>query len=386
MGSGDQLTGARRITFLIRALTVGGAERQLVELAVGLQQSGWSVTVVTFYDGGALEAELMARGVPVCSLGKRGRWDILGFAIRLARTLRKLRPEVLHPYLPTEDVLGTLMKPLLPRTRLVWGVRASNMDLHKYDWLARLTFKLSCYLSRFADLIICNSEAGRAFHEKAGYRASRMVVVRNGIDVERFRPDVTAGATLRQDWGIAESALLIGAVGRLDPMKDHATFLRAAALVGRDQRSVRYVCVGDGEPQFRATLQTLATNLGLGDCLIWAGTRLDMAAVYNAVDLIVSSSSWGEGFPNAVGEAMASGVPCVVTDVGDSAWLVGDTGWVCPPDAPTLLAAAITDALSSRDDLLARGKRARLRITAQFAPARLIATTAQLLEGVTQRA
>ena len=133
---------------------------------------------------------------------------------------------------------------------------------------------------------------------------------------------------MRLEWGIAECEKLIGQVGRLDPMKDHSTFLKAAALLAHERKDVRFVCVGEGPTGYRDELYSLAKTLGLASRLIWAGSRRDMPAVYNAFDVAVSSSRWGEGLPNVIAEAMACGVPCVVTDVGDSAFVVDKLGVV----------------------------------------------------------
>lgn len=374
------------VIFLIPALIIGGAQRQLIELAVGLHALGWTVKVVTFYDGGALTADLVSRGIAVASLHKRGRWDVARFTWRLLICLRREHPDVVHGYLGTPNLLTVLLKPMLGGMRVVWGVRASDVDFTQYDWLAGLSFRVACRLSRFANLIICNSAAGREFHAQRGYPSQRMVVVSNGIDVDRFHRDADARRDLRREWRIGDDELLVGLVGRLDPKKDHATFLAAAAKVAEATLGVRFICVGADPKGRRASLARLASDLGLDGKLIWEDARLDVARVYNALDLAVSSSRWGEGFPNVVAEAMATEVPCVVTDVGDSSLVVGDTGWVCSAGDPTELARTIESALSSAPELRAAGTRARDRIVAEFSVARLARSTsdylAKLIEGV----
>jgi glycosyltransferase involved in cell wall biosynthesis len=335
--------------------------------------------VLVFYGGGELEADLLKRGVRVQSLGKSGRWDLVGFSFRLLRAVRRERPDILHGYLGTENLLSTLIRPFFPKMHVVWGVRASNMDLNEYDWLARILFRMGGWFSRFADLIICNSTAGKEFSAAHGYASNRMVVIPNGIDSERFKPEPAARSELRAQWAVGSDELLVGVVARLDPMKDHDTFLRAAAAVGNARPNVRFVCVGDGPEPYRSRLKSLASDLGLDERLTWAGPRTDMANVYNALDLAVLSSQWGEGFPNVVAEAMATGVPCVVTDVGDAADVVGDTGWVCPPNDPARLARAVGSATASRQILAAYGQRARERVRTEFSVERLTATTAKQL-------
>ena len=330
------------ILFLAHSLEGGGAERQLVNLALGLALRGRRVSVAVFYDGGPYGAGLAAAGVKLIDLNKKGRWDILPFLSRLLRLLRAQRPAVLHSYLAGPNIIAAALKPLLFRgTRIVWGVRASNVDLEQYGWFTRGCYGVERRLARFADLIICNSRAGLEYAVTRGFPRRKTVVIPNGIDTGYFKADMAARASARTEWGVSEHQILVGLAARLDPMKDHPTFLRAAAALSQARRNLRFVCVGDGPDPFKAELRLLAATLGLNKKLIWAGSRLDMPAVYSALDIVCSSSSFGEGFSNAIGEAMACGVPCVVTDVGDAAYIVGDSGCVIAPSDHRALAAAI---------------------------------------------
>ncbi|PWT76317.1 MAG: group 1 glycosyl transferase [Chloroflexi bacterium] len=334
--------------FLIRSLGQGGAERQLVNLAHGLRRLGHDVAVVTFYPGEWLETELSDAGIPVWTLGKRGRWDIVRSALKLFRLVQKERPAILHSYLSTANLLALLPKACCPSLKLVWGVRASNVDFDCYDWFTKLSFQCECLLSKVADLIIANSHTGREYHLERGFPGNKIIVIHNGVDIDRFKRDEEAGKRVRWEWGIEEQERLIGHVGRLDPMKDHPTFLKAAALLAQERKDVRFVCVGEGPSDYREELYSLADKLGLGGRLIWAGSRRDMPDVYNALDVAASSSRWGEGIPNVIAEAMACSVPCVVTDVGDSAFLVAESGVVVKAGDPTLLAQGINMALTGK--------------------------------------
>lgn len=315
----------------LRCLEYGGAERQAVNLALGLRRRGWPAAVLVFYPGGPLQAELEQAGAPVLSPDKQGRWDLFSFLPRLAALLRSRRPQVLYSFLDAPNLLAAALKPLLPGTKLVWGLRASNMDLSRYDRFSRFVFGLARRLAGVPDLIIANSQAGRDFHIGRGYPSEKLAVEPNGVDVQRFRPDPAAGAELRRAWGVERSQRLIGLAGRLDPMKDHETFLRAAAGAVRERRDLRFVCLGGGPEQELRRLQAMARDLGLGRRVVWAGAWADMPAAYNALDLLASTSAFGEGFSNAVSEAMACGVPCVVSRVGDSALIVNDPDLVVPP-------------------------------------------------------
>lgn len=376
-----------RILFLIRRLGYGGAERQLVALARALRESGHSVAVAVFYPGGPLEEDLHAAGVPVCSLDKSGRWDTLGFIWRLVKLVHHDRPHIVHGYLGVSNILAALVAAVFPRICAAWGVRASNMNLADYDWLARFLYRVERQLAVFADLIIVNSHAGLDYAAANGFPKNKMLVIPNGIDTERFRPDLQARRRVRAEWNIKDGEELVGIVARLDPMKDHATFLKAAALLGSKRKQAVFVCVGDGSSRYKEKLVQLGKQLGLTGRLIWAGAHVDMPAVYNALDVAVSSSSYGEGFSNVIGEAMACGVPCVVTDVGDSALIVGPSGEIVPPRDPKALKTAIAKCLDKpRPDCQAETC-SRQRIVGSFSVKELeVRTEAALLrlcEGVT---
>lgn len=338
------------IVFLVRTLTYGGAERQLVALACGLKERGHNVRVMVFYPGGPLEADLTAAGVPVLSASKHGRWDVPGFLLRMGRMLRAEHPQIVHGYLGGANITALLLRPM-HRGRVVWGVRASDIDLARYDWLSRLDSQIERRLSRFASLIIANSHAGRDYALAQGFPSSTTITIPNGIDTARFAPDAAGRAAVRAELGIADTELLVGRVGRIDPQKDYPTFLRAAALIAGERPNARFICVGTGPDDQMSALRTLAHELGIAGRVIWAGARGDMPAVFSALDLGLSSSAYGEGTPNVVAEAMACGVPCVVTDVGDSAITVGDARRVVPSGNPAALAAAAIELI----DLVAAG-------------------------------
>jgi glycosyltransferase involved in cell wall biosynthesis len=383
---GEEHTGGRRaVTLFIRSLNVGGAERQLVNLAVTLRRRDVPVEVLTFYSGGALRLELAREGVPVTDLGKRGRWDVLPFLYRLFRHLRRRRPAVLYSFLPMANIVAVSVAAFVPGTRVVWGVRASNMDLDRYDALSRLAFRSECRLSRRADLIIANSGAGKRYHVERGFPEQRVVVIPNGIDVDRFARTDAGRRAVRAEWGLAEDEIVIGLVARIDPMKDHRSFLEAAARLSMDHDTVRFACVGEGPALATGDLRALADRLGLGGKVIWAGARQDMANVYSALDVIVSSS-YGEGFSNVIAEAMACEVPCIVTDVGDSAWIVGDTGDVVPArNAEALRQAMAVLAARSAPERAAIGVRARARVASHFSVETLADRTLSILGVVSRR-
>jgi|HubBroStandDraft_1064217.scaffolds.fasta_scaffold00257_8 glycosyltransferase involved in cell wall biosynthesis len=351
------------VFLLIRALSVGGAERQVVELANGLGRRGIAVGIVTLYDNGPLEQAVDGRHVRRFSLAKRGRWDMALPVLRLVRLIYRERPAILYAFLPAQTALAGFLYPVLPPCRLVFGLR-SSLDYRRTDWLQRTVYALEARLARRAALVIANSEAGRQSAIARGIAPGRLVVIGNLIDTDHFAPDPERRGRQRAAWGIAATVPLIGMAARFDPMKGHGTFLQAASLLHRRLPAARFVLIGSGPADHAAALAASADRLGLGASLIWAGECRDMVAAYVALDLATLASDEGEGFPNAVAEAMACGVPVVATDTGDTAHLIGATGLVVRPRDPAALAEAWAALLAA--DPARLGAEARQRIAREF--------------------
>jgi len=328
-----------KVLFFIRSMVVGGSQRQVAILARGLIERGHEAAIVVFYTGGEIDVAREPASPRVISLEKSGRWDTIAPLARLRRLIRTERPDVIYAFHPPQAVLATLLLPRTQKTRLVFGVRAAAMEVERYDSLSALTYAVEVRLSKRADLIIANGHTVRADAIKRGMPRSRIAVIPNGIDTQIMQPDSAAGSLQRRAWGIPENAFIIGCVARFDPMKDHPTFLEAAARLAREQTDARFVCVGDGAARYREELKAQARALGLDGALIWAGEMDSLRNVYNAFDVATLSSAFGEGFPNVVGEAMACGIPVVATDVGDVHRIVGNLGEVVPPRNPQALAS-----------------------------------------------
>lgn len=304
-----------RLAFLIRDLGHGGAQRQLVTLASALaSKTEFDVHVVHFYSG-PLEQALKSAGVQTICVGKKHRWDLLGFFVRLLIIFRSLRPQVIHGYMHESNLMALLLKPLCGFPKVVWGIRDSQTDADTWGLLGKCSFRLNCLLSGWADHIIANSRAGRAYYIRQGYPESNFAVISNGIDSQRFKPQ----SSIREGNTFA-------LIGRLHPMKDHSTFLRALALTP----GAKAVIIGHGDAAYAGQMRELANALDLSDRLEWLPARDDLSTLYPTFDALVSTSAYGEGFSNVIGEAMACGLPCITSDVGDSAWLLHAPEWTFP--------------------------------------------------------
>ena len=256
-------------------------------------------------------------------------------------------------------------------TLLAWNIRCSSLDFSRYSRLLRLVVRACAALSSTPDLVIANSAAGMESHRALGYRPVRSEIVPNGIEVDRYKPDAAARADVRLELGIANDAVVLAHVARIDPMKDHVGFLRAMALLP----DVQALLVGAGTEALAA-----APNVHQ------LGRRADVPRLLAAADIVVSSSAFGEGFSNVIAEGMACGLPPVATDVGDARIIIGDTGLVVPPGRPEALADAIRTIIAEPPaQRRARGEQARARIVESYSLERVQQRFADLYANLLQR-
>ncbi len=372
------------IFFFIGRLSVGGAERQLCELAKGLAHRGHNITVVTIYPSEFYTEEIrQISSVRLRSLWSfKGAnvllrmWQLLGAPILLRRLMKDT--DCIYSMLETTNFIAWLATIFSVKPELIWGVRSSNMEGH---WKMAFFEKLCALVSPTVGLVIANSQSGLKYllKEGRGYHPKRSTVIFNGIDTDKFQYNAEGRRVVRIDAGIQEDELVVGIVARLDPMKDHPTFLKAAVLVVKKIQNVRFVCVGDGPAEYAGTLRALSRELGLEDHVIWLGERKDMPAVYSSFDLLVSSSAYGEGFSNVIGEAMACDVPCVATNVGDSASIVSNIGGVVPAGDEYAISKAILNALNQLNNGKIMKGRSRQHIVDNFSIKSLIEKTELVL-------
>ena len=367
--------GKLRVMHVITGLGQGGAESVLLRLAT-YPEAAVEHTVVSLTDEGIYGERLRVAGVAVHALGmKRGRVSLGGF-LALRALIARTRPDAVQTWMYHADLIGGLAARLAGVRAIAWGIRNSGEHLERSSRSARLVLRACALLSGWVPrAIVCAAQKAAERHADKGYRRDRLVVVSNGYDLSRYTPDEAARARVRAQWGLADDAPVIGCVARWDPLKDHANLLRAIAALVRDGRDggLRCVLIGRGMAADNPELGALIDRLGLRERLVLAGPSDDVPAAMNGLDLHVLSSC-AEGFPNVVAEAMACGVYCVVTDVGDAAYIVGDTGVVVPPEQPEALARGIETALR---EVAARGREragqpARARVLERFDLARMV--------------
>jgi len=372
-----------KIVHVITGLGTGGAENMLANLVVGTDRSAFESLVVSLLPPGPLASRMAEAGVRVESLGMRRGVPGPRSLLRLTRLLRAERPDVVQTWLYHADLLGLLAAGLARVGPVAWNLRCSDMDFATTGRLTRWVVALNARLSGRPAVVLANSARAVDVHRDLGYRPRRFEVIPNGFDTARFRPDIEARAALRGELGIDPDAPVAGMIARYDPQKDFHTLLAALALVRREHPGLRVVLCGDGvEPGNRALAGDVRDH-GLEDAVLLLGRRADPERVHAALDVAVLSSAFGEGMPSVMGEAMACGVPCAATDVGDTAAVIGGTGRVVPPRDPDALARAVSGLLSlpagQRLDL---SRAARARIEEQYSLPGIIARYEGLYRGL----
>ena len=357
-----------KVAHVINSLPVGGAEAMLLKLLTHSDRGAFAHRVYTLLSPAGTLAGAVANLVPVRELGM-GR-DIPNpmRVFQLARWLRDDPPDLVQTWLYRSDLVGGLATRLsrIPAP-VVWNIRNGTLDdssKRRTRWVVKVCARASTWLPH---AIICCSPAAFRIHAALGYDASKFDVIPNGFDLAAFRPDPIARLAVRQELCIPPETLIIGLVARFDPQKDHRNFIAAAGQLHASMPHVHFVLCGPGVTLQNSQLVEWITAADITSVSHLLGERHDMPNLTAALDLASSSSFYGEAFPNAIGEAMACEIPCVVTDVGDSAYIVGDTGQVVPCRDAEALAKAWERLLNlGHDERRALGRLARLRVAQNF--------------------
>jgi glycosyltransferase involved in cell wall biosynthesis len=352
-----------RVTFIASGLDTGGAEHALHRLLPGLRALGVAADVVSLRSEGAVGPLLRAAGFEVTALGLPRVSRAVPALAALRAQVRRTQPQIVHGWMYHGNLAALAAARLAARpTRVAWGIRQSLTGHSADKWLTRRLIGASARLSGRADLIVYNSTAARADHERRGFAARRGVVVPNGFDAAQFSPDLDDARAMRRELGIEPGALVVGHVARFHPVKDHATLLRAAAIVRRSVPNAVFLLIGAGVDAQNPALASLVDELAPGPAVRLLGPRQDIARLTRVFD-VACVSSRAESFPNVLAEAMCCEVPCVTTAVGDAPRVVGDTGIVVPVgDARALAEGVIAFAAMDRDARAARGRAARERV------------------------
>jgi len=353
---------------VIPGLEVGGAESMLLKLLIASRDGRWEHEVVSMTDVGEVGLQMKRAGFVVHALGMRNGVPNPRGLFRLKSLFLERAPDVVQTWIYHADLLGGLAARLIGGIPVVWGIRQSDLRTEKVlkKLLARLVNPVLSYFIPKA--IVCCAEKGRQLHEGFGYASAKMQVIPNGFDLSKFTLDSKKQAAARSLLGFSSGDLVVGMVARFHPMKDHRNFVRAAARVAAKLPQSRFLLCGAGTTRQSVGLTDAIADTGVeASRFSFLGRRDDLDRIYPAMDINVLSSLGVEGFHNVLGEAMACGVPCVATDMGDSALIIGDTGRIVPPRDSGALASAIVELLAMPEVGRHRlGRAARQRIEERF--------------------
>ncbi|NYT62744.1 glycosyltransferase [Alcaligenaceae bacterium] len=354
------------VVHIISGLGHGGAETVLHRLLTAPTQQDRHC-VISMGGADVFGPRLRAAGIAVYTLEMKTPKGGLTGLWRMYRLLRQLKPDVVQTWMYHADLIGGLAARLAGVKALAWGIRNSGADLHKSSRTARVLSWVCARTSRWLPgVIVSCAENAAQRHQQWGYRADQMLVIPNGYDLSCWQPDPVARAAVRAEWGWDEH-VLVGSVARWNPLKDHANLLAAFAQSAAHDAALRCVLIGQGMDASNNELMALIRGHGIADKVKLLGRRDDVPRLMQGLDVHVLSSR-AEGFPNVVAEAMAAEVPCVVTDVGDAALIVGDAGWVVTPQNSTALSGAMDQVVAQRgtDALLQRVRQGRERVGRLF--------------------
>jgi len=362
-----------RIEFVISGLRTGGAELTLYRLIKSLHSKQFDMSVVSLTTVGTVGSYLEKLGVPVLAL-RMHPWRINAFATwKLIAHMRQRRPQLVQTWMYHADLFGGLVAKVFAGAPVIWGVRQSNFDPISSNPVTMRIARLCAQLSRrIPSTIVCCSAAAYHRHGELGYLERNMTIIDNGVDVSQFAAAPDAGHKLRAELGVPPQAALVGLVARFDPQKDHATFVKAAVELVRCGTDVHFVFCGEDIEWSNDDLVELVRSAGIAHRSHLLGLRDDIPKVVAGLDILTSSSAYGEGFPNVVAEAMACEVCVVATDVGDSAKIVGEFGWICPIRDHQALVTAWEEILSLDKEARCRiGADARRRVIEHYSLAHM---------------
>ena len=359
---GPESDDVTKVAICITGLEVGGAETFLGEL-LKHRPDDIEMRVFSLIDGGPIADRIASLGIRVSGLHMQAGRPNVRALLDLAEELREYRPDVVHTWMYHADLIGGLAAKMAGVRHVIWHLHNSDLSPERVRFMTRLVVRTNAALSHWIpEVILSCSEAGARIHRKLGYSAKRLTVVPNGVDTDRFVPLADARSSVREEFGLSDSLPLIGLVARVDAQKNHRGFFEAVRAFFEQGGVAEFILVGRDATPDHWELPGWRDATGRPERIVLAGPRGDVPRLMAALDA-ATSSSLGEAFPMVLIEAMSCGVPCVATDVGDSALIVGDSGIVVPPDDAAALAAAWSRLLgmapAERADL---GRRARERV------------------------
>lgn len=354
---------------VITGLSPDGAENMLKRLIESKPSSIPDTVVVSLTSLDVIGESLRVRGVNVHALRMSSVLHFPAALLQLITLIRRYRPDIIQTWMYHADLLGGLAGYLAGNRKVIWGIRIARVPKNNLRtiFVMKVCAWLSCWIP---SKIVCVAESAKKEHSRYGYDVSRMVVIPNGFDFSCLTATSEERRAFRQRCCFGVNDLVIGCMGRFHPEKGQDNFVKAAAIVAHDQKDARFLLVGRGCDADNAELTGWIKTYGLQDRFVLLGERRDIPACLAAMDIYCMPSS-NEGFPNSLGEAMAMGLPCVATDVGDARVLTGDTAVLVPAQDERSLAAGLLQMVDLSDEQRHQiGQRAKARVMAEFSMTR----------------
>ena len=356
------------ILHIITGLFTGGAEMMLYHLLSKTDRQKFDPIVISLMNKGTLGDRIQDLQVPLYTLELDMGKPSLTVIPKLLRLVREIKPNLIQGWMYHGN-LAAQCASFFSRGEIpiIWGIHHSINSLALEKKLTQLLIRIGAVTASNTKQIIYVSSQSKLQHEKIGYPVDKSQVIPNGFDTNLFQPSESARQSLRSEFNLATDSIVIGSIARYHPMKDHANFLQAANLLLTDisnKYDIHFVLIGTQIDRHNQTLAKIIQTLGINSRIHLLGERQDIAKLISGFDIMTSASAYGEAFSLVIGEAMACAVPCVVTDVGDSAWMVGDTGKIVPPKDSEALAKAWQELIvlnSEEKQVLGTNARAKIQ-------------------------
>jgi glycosyltransferase involved in cell wall biosynthesis len=373
-----------KLLYLTTGLNMGGAEVMLYNLLSNIDRDRFEPTVISLMDKGVFGEQIEQLNIPVHTAGMLIGKPTVASIRQLIELIKQVQPDLIQGWMYHGNLAAQFYNFVTgKKTPVLWSIHHSLHSISSEKPLTQAIIRLGSWSSKYVDRVAYVSEKSQAQHQKIGYSKANSCVIPNGFDTTKFQPSAQIRHQFRQELEISNDTFLIGSLARYHPMKDHANFLKAAKVLLADYPETKFVLIGTNVDYENQTLTNLIDELDISNNVLLLGQRRDIPQITPALDILTSSSAFGEAFPLVIGEAMSCGVPCIVTDIGDSAWIVGDTGKVVSSKNPTALAQAwqemITMNASSRANL---GQAARKRIIDKFSLNTIVKQYEQLYQSV----
>ena len=358
-----------KVLHVTTGLGIGGAEMMLFKLLSNMNQTEYESEVVCLTSNDVIGDRISSLGIKVHTLNMKGGILTPSGVVELVKLIKRFKPDVVQTWMYHADLFGGVIAKLaLRKSKIVWNIRQGDLEYRNLKLHTYITAKLSAWLSPWLpDVILTNSFKAQDNHVAGGYQLKKFKVIPNGFDIEVFKPKKAPHGNLYEELGLDKTTRIVGTVGRFHHQKDFNNFIKASKLVNEEFNDVKFCMCGTNVDKNNKELMSWIDDADLMDSIYLLGPRSDIFNILQDFDIFVSSSSCGEAFGNVIGEAMACAVPCVVTDIGDSAIIVGDTGKVVQGENSMLLANAIQELLELPEkDLISQGERARQRIVDNY--------------------